>query len=105
MRYLRDESIPSVAQALGDYHNSDDLRKLARLVTDSQIPKRKDELVALILEHLQGARLQALWGRMDKLEQAALSEVVHSSDGRFPAQRFKAKYGSEPGGGLLRLNR
>ena len=52
-----DQDEDSVLFALRNQHNSDELKKLARLLTSEKLPTRKDDLVALLLPHLQGAAL------------------------------------------------
>ena len=39
-----------------------------------------------------------LWGRLDKTQRLAVSEALHSSDGRFRARQFQAKHGVGPKG-------
>ena len=72
-----------------------ELRKLAGL-TGEKIPSRKGDLVAVIRRHLAGDRLRAVWQDLDELQRAAVAEVVHSASTRFPAERFRAKYGRSP---------
>lgn len=97
----KEENIPSVAEAL-NHHTVEELKKLLALLPASEKPTRKGELVALILGHIEGEGLRGLWSRLDESQQAAVAETVHSSDGRFDAQRFKAKYGRSPDWGTRR---
>lgn len=96
--YKEDQSIPTVAEAL-NREVVEDLKKLAALLPVSEKPTRKAELIALIVRHLEGENLRALWSQLDELQKAAVSEAVHSLDGCFHADRFRAKYGREPNWG------
>jgi len=97
-RYLADGGIPTLEVALTEYMSSEDLRKLAAL-TKEKLPTRKGELAFLIMRHLGGERLCIVWESLDELQRAAVAEVVHSSSTRFPADRFRAKYGRDPNWG------
>lgn len=77
----------------------DDLKNHLALLTTAEKPTRKPELVAEIARHLEGDSLRKLWGRLDETQRMAVSEVVHSPDGLFHAERFQARYGREPGWG------
>jgi len=97
-RYLADGGIPTLEVALTECMSSEDLRKLAAL-TNEKLPTRKGELAFLIMRHLGGERLRTVWESLDELQRAAVAEVVHSSSTRFPADRFRAKYGRDPNWG------
>jgi hypothetical protein len=97
----KEENIPSVTEAL-NRHTVEELKKLLALLPASEKLARKGELVALILSHMEGEGLRDLWSRLDELQQAAVAETVHSPDGSFDAQRFKAKYGRSPDWGTSR---
>ena len=72
------------------------LKALAQ-VLKAEAPTRKADLVALIAQHLEDTdHLRRLWDAMDKLQQAAVSEVVHSPSPLFDANGFRAKYGRDP---------
>ncbi len=102
MKRLRvDEGIPTLALALAEHMNADELKVLASL-TKSPTPTRKADLVEHILHHLEGDRLQTLWQSLDEIQKAAVAEVVHSHGAGFPAQRFHAKYGRFPDFGNVR---
>ncbi|MGO9973206.1 MAG: helicase-associated domain-containing protein [Solirubrobacteraceae bacterium] len=92
----RDEVVcwPTVEEALGRL-TVRDLQVRATAIA-SKVPSRKPRLVAMIVEQLEGERLDALWGRLGELERAAIAEVVHSPDCSFDAARFRAKYGRDP---------
>jgi hypothetical protein len=95
-RSRRDDSVwwPTVEEALATLTVSA-LKKLALLVS-ATAPNRKPRLVALLVDQLEGERLVGLWGRLGELERAAIGEVVHGSERRFNAERFRAKYGRDP---------
>ena len=95
-----DAGIPTLAVALAEHMNADELKVLATL-TKTRAPTRKAELVEHILQYLDGDRLRAVWQGLDDLQKAAVAEVVHSSDTTFPAARFRAKYGRLPDFGAV----
>ena len=89
-----DEGLPTLELAL-DSINADDLRKLVAL-TGQKAPSRKGDMAALIVQHLAGEQLHAVWEGLDELQRAAVAEVVHSPSSQFDTGRFRAKYGREP---------
>jgi hypothetical protein len=95
MRFYADVGIPTLEAALFDHMNSDDLRKLGAL-TKQKLPTRKADLAAVIMRHLQGNGLQAVWQALDELQRAAVAEVVHSEEDYFQPDRFRAKYSRDP---------
>ncbi len=95
MRYHADDRIPTLKAALTEHMNGEDLKRLGAH-TKQKLPGRKAEIAAVILDYLAGERLQKVWQRLDTLQQAAVAEVVHSASPRFPADRFRAKYGGDP---------
>jgi hypothetical protein len=94
-RHDTDGGIPTLAVALSEHMNADELKVLATL-TKTRPPTRKAELVDHILAYLEGDRLRTAWQCLDDLQKAAVAEVVHSSGTTFPAERFHAKYGRLP---------
>ena len=92
----RDEVVwwPTVEEALGRL-TVRDLQVRATAIA-SKVPSRKPLLVAMIVEQLEGERLDALWERLGELERAAIAEVVHSPDCWFDVARFRAKHGRDP---------
>jgi hypothetical protein len=90
--------LPTVIEALSQL-TVDDLKKHLALLPTAEKPTRKPELVAEIARHLEGDGLCRLWGQLDGTQQAAVSEVVHSPDGLFRADRFQARYGGQPNWG------
>ncbi len=99
-RYDVDGGIPTLAVALSDRMNADELKVLASL-TKTSVPTRKAELVDHILKYLEGDRLHTVWQCLDDLQQAAVAAVVHSMGTAFPAERFHAKYGRLPNFGTV----
>ena len=95
MKNDADAGIPTLRNALFDYMNSDDLKKLGAL-TKQELPSRKDDRANLILRYLDGNGLQSAWQHLDELQRAAVAEVVHSEETYFPADLFHAKYGRSP---------
>jgi hypothetical protein len=94
-RYAIDGGIPTLAAALSEHLNVDELKRLATL-TPTRPPTRKAELVAHICTSLRGDRLRTVWQGLDDLARAAIAEVVHSPGTIFAAERFRAKYGRLP---------
>ena len=99
-RYHIDGGIPTLAVALSEHMNADELKVLASL-TKTSAPTRKAELVDHILKYLDGDRLRTVWDYLDEPQKAAVAEVVHSRGTTFPAERFHAKYGRLPNFGTV----
>jgi len=76
--------------------NVESLKRFLALLPTDERPTRKGELIALVLSHLEGEKLRELWSRLDEVQRAAVMETVHSADGVFLADRFRAKYGQSP---------
>lgn len=91
-------------ETLGDFLNNykvPTLKKLAGLLA-SGLPTRKAELVVLIQKEMEDTdRLRELWQSLDDLQQAAVTEAVHSPSRHFDAAVFRAKYGSDPNWGRI----
>jgi len=77
MKQYADVGIATLQNALFDHMNSDDLKKLGAL-TKQKLPSRKGDLVDVIMRHLEGDGLQTAWRGRDRLQRAAVDEVVHS---------------------------
>ncbi len=87
---------PEMLREVLENYTVPNLKKLAQ-VLKAGAPTRKEELVTLIAQQLEDTgRLRQLWNAMDTLQQAAVSEVLHSSAGTFDAAGFRAKYGRDP---------
>jgi hypothetical protein len=86
-RYDANAGIPTLEVALSEYMNADDLKKLGAL-TKEKLPTRKADLAQVIVRHLDGERLRAVWQGLDEIQRAAVAEVVHSGSTQFPADRF-----------------
>lgn len=93
--YSQPDRISTVVEAL-NHQTVDQLKALADLLPAGKIPTRKAELVDYVSRQLQGNSLKRLWKQCDRLQQAVISEVVHSSDDRYQPARFVNKYGQEP---------
>ncbi len=74
----------------------DELKALAALLPGVARAGRKDELVAAILSHLDGAPLRSLWDRLDEMQRLAVAESLYTPGGLFDSRRFGAKYGALP---------
>lgn len=93
MPYHKEElKLQSVVEAL-NHLTVDDLKKHLALLPTADKPTRKPELVAEIARHLKGESLSRLWEQLDETQKTAVSEVVHSPDCLFHAERFQARYG------------
>lgn len=85
-----------------DRRTVEELKKLLALLPTSEKPTRKGEIVDLVAAHLEGDSLDALWGRLDATQQAAVAETLYAADGQFDGVRFAAKYGDSPDWGTSR---
>jgi hypothetical protein len=99
-RYDTDGGIPTLALALDQYMNIDEIKPLVAFA-GYRVPTRKADLIALIVKHLEGDGLRRVWEQLDETQRAAVSEVVHSEDSGFDPGRFRAKYGRSPVWGSL----
>lgn len=94
-RFSIDAGIPTLEVALSECMGVEELRMLAALIRE-KLPTLKADIAAVIMRHLDGEGLRAVWRSLDELQHAAVAEVVHSSSTAFPADRFRAKYGRDP---------
>ena len=79
--------------------SADHLRSLLNLLPrERPRPTRKAEMAAAIERRLTGELLNSLWGRLNRNQRYAVSEVLHGTDGVFHPHRFRAKYGALPAG-------
>ena len=100
-RYRTEDSIPTIADALNAM-TVGALTRLAALHGSDPPPTRKGELLALLSERLvRDDVLHRLWDRLDDIQRAAVSEVVHGSSRCLDHARFRAKYGRDPEWGSL----
>jgi hypothetical protein len=98
-RYTTEDLTVTVAGALNAFR-VDELKAMAAHVSNGLVPPRKGDLVALLGDRLgRQDVLRELWQRLDDLERAAVSEVVHGSSRLVNAAHFRAKYGAVPDGG------
>lgn len=93
--YSQPDRIPTLVEAL-NHQTVDQLKALASLLPAGTIPTRKAELVNYVHQRLQGESLKRLWQQCDRLQQAVISEVVHSASDQYQQARFISKYGEEP---------
>ena len=93
--YQNPGKIPTLREALNNY-NVEQLKSLLPLLPTQEQPTRKAELVEAVFRCLEGNGLRNLWEQLDSVQQAAISETVHSSNFQFERERFKAKYGELP---------
>lgn len=96
--YSPPTNIPKVEEAL-NHQTVDTLKALAGLVSENRLPTRKADLISLVIPHLKGAALKQLWERCDRLQKAAIAEVVHSPTNTYQRDRFVSKYGEGPNWG------
>ncbi|MBW4490852.1 MAG: helicase-associated domain-containing protein [Trichocoleus desertorum ATA4-8-CV12] len=92
--YSQPERISTLLEAL-NHQTVDQLKALAQLLPNGRIPTRKAELVSYVMERMQVKSLRSLWQQGDRLQQATIVEVVHSSNDYYQQQRFVSKYGAE----------
>lgn len=92
------DTLPTVTEALNT-QSADWLKKLILLLPFDKMPTRKDDRVRLIANYLQDGGLEKLWSELERMQKAAVSEVVHSERSRYDAEQFRAKYGKEPNWG------
>lgn len=97
-RHKEELKLLTVIEALGRL-TVDDLKKHLALLPTAEKPTRKLELVAEIASYVEGDALRRLWEQLDGMQRKAVSEVVHSPDGLFHAERFQARYGGQPNWG------
>ena len=88
----------TLTEVLG-LQSADHLRSLLNLLPrERPRPTRKAEMAAAIERRLAGDLLNMLWGRLNRNQRHAVSEVLYGPDGVFHPHRFRAKYGALPAG-------
>lgn len=75
--------------------NVSELKRLGALI-QKKLPTRKSDLVEIVVRHVKGDGLRAVWQSLDETQRAAVAEVVHSETTQFSPSRFRAKYGKDP---------
>ncbi|MFC1850095.1 helicase-associated domain-containing protein [candidate division CSSED10-310 bacterium] len=95
------EYFPTLDMALNESMRVDELKKLISLTGITPKSNRKADLVDGVKKYLDGNRLRELWNKLDRLQQAALSEVVHSEANYHNGRQFYAKYGEYPNWGTV----
>ncbi len=93
--YQNPEKIPTLVEALNNY-NVEQLKSLLPLLPTQEQPTRKAQLVEVIFKGLEGNSLRQLWEQLDWVQQAAVSEIVHSEISQLEREHFQAKYGQLP---------
>jgi hypothetical protein len=86
--------ITTLKEALNNY-SVYRLQDLLRLVTDEYCPESLSTLVNFLESYINN-NLEKIWQDLDDIQQAAVSEVVHSDDNYLDDIKFEAKYGSSP---------
>lgn len=71
------------------------LKSVSSLITTQKPPTTKAAMIEF-LERLLLSNLKSLWEKLTELEQAAVGETLHATDGLFDPYRFKAQYGGIP---------
>ncbi len=95
-RYRDELPFPTLKEALLS-RRVDELKQFAKLLSDEkEKPTRKADLADYVCRHLKGAGLRAGWAGLDAMQQAAVAEAVHATEGKFDVDRFDAKYGDQP---------
>ncbi len=96
MPYYKNElQYPTVLDALNAL-TVDELKKLRALLPTSDAATRKNDLVQLLQSYLLGDRLRDQWAQLDARQQDAVREAIYTGNGKFIADRFRAKYGQAP---------
>ncbi len=78
------------------FHTVDELKKLLQLLPIKTKLTRKADIVEAIASYLRSPNLKKLWKELDELQQAAIAEAVHITDGRYLPAQFQSKYGELP---------
>lgn len=95
-RYAYADADPSVRNIL-NCRNADELKRLATFLPGFTMKApRKGELIEALARFLLEDRVVQLWAQLTALEQSAVAEAVHSTDGAFDPDAFHAKYGALP---------
>ena len=79
----------------------DQLKPLARLLTDDPPPRKPELLGYLAKRLLDKGKLRALYESLSEIDKSAVQEAVHDEGQRLDLDRFEAKYGHQPGFGSM----
>ena len=79
----------------------DQLKPLARLLTDDPPPRKPELLGYLAKRLLDREKLRLLYESLPEIDKSAVQEAVHDEDNRLDLDRFEAKYGNRPGFGSM----
>ena len=88
------DEIPTLESAL-ESMTADELKRLTAKTAEKS-RSRKGDMVAVIMHHMAGEGLRAVWDSLDELQRAAVAEGVYSHPTPFNAGLFRAKYGGDP---------
>ncbi|MEB3359848.1 MAG: helicase-associated domain-containing protein [Synechococcales bacterium] len=69
---------------------------MLQLLPVGQKSIRKADLIDAVANYLLGPELKTLWDGLDELQQAAIAEAVHTTQGYYEQEQFRAKYGDLP---------
>jgi hypothetical protein len=72
------------------------LKQLVGVVKADRRGSKKADQIAAIIGSVEGEGLRTLWSRLDAVQQAAVSEVVHAESPLLDLHKFHAKYGDVP---------
>lgn len=101
-RYSIPEYYETLEDALMQEYTVPVLKRIYPLLLSNENPIRKSEIVSLICNSMKSHEgLHGIWQRMCKLEQDAISEIVHSSENQLDNAKFVSKYGQLPNVGRL----
>jgi hypothetical protein len=96
MSYL-DELEPVTIREAFSRLTVDDLKPLAAMVGQGQLPTRKGELVDLLARGLEdGKKVRDMYDGLDEVAQKAVQEAAHDPEGVLHGPSFRAKYGRTP---------
>lgn len=98
MRFM--DEIKTVRQGLTERMTAEHVKALGRLAGARGLT-RKAEIAEHIDRYLSGQSLREVLNSLDDSQRAAVAEVVHSPGRCFDAERFAAKYGTQPAWGSL----
>ena len=67
----------------------DRLKELLDLLSGTNRPTRKSEIIAVLRRRLAGKSLQKLWHELDETQRLAVSETLYGPDGTFAETRAR----------------
>jgi len=100
-RYSIPKHYETVEYALMQEYTVPVLKRICPLL-NNKYPHRKSEMVSFICNSMKSHEgLYGIWQRMCKLDQDAISEIVHSPENQLDKDKFASKYGELPNFGYL----